>query len=238
MTEPSRTPSQEAGLALEILLALLARSYGSEGAAREILDRALQRSQQPELPETGTAVIAFVRAHLVPILSDEIGPRMTMALLDDFIADYEVRSGVRPRERPSAGVPIGRIATRRSRAPALRVLLVDVDRVGRAALARALVRASCDVQVADATEDVAKIARSGEWIDVAIVDALHPSWLIMLETLIGCFPSALAVVRGLSSEEGTDWLRSLGATRYIFRSRDMPTRDLVDDVVEAAFRVA
>lgn len=201
----------------ETLATLLTAAYGQAEDAQAAIERALVDAGRTELPECGPELLAFLRAHLVPILSSDIGPRLTMALLDDFIAKHEARSGVRDKE----AAPETR---RRS------VLLVDPDRVGRPAIARALLRAGCHVTVVDSPLQLEDLSAAGEKVDVAVVDAMHPARLPLLEAIIERFPAARLVVRS-DSEEGTrDLLTGLGASRFEVVPRLTPLRTLVGAV--------
>lgn len=199
-----------------MLASLLASAYGVPEDAQAAIERALEDGGRTELPEAGPELLAFVRAHLVPILSSDIGPRLTMALLDDFVARHEARSGVRDKEATEA--------RRRS------VVLVDPDRIGRPALARALLRAGCHVTVVDAPGQLEELSAAGEKVDVAVVDVMHPARLPLLEAIIERFPQARIVVRTDSGEDTGDLLTGLGATQFDVVPRLTPLRVLVGAV--------
>jgi len=199
-----------------MLATLLGSAYGSIEDAQTVIDRALVDGGRAELPESGPELLSFLRAHLVPILSADIGARVTMALLDDFIAKHEARSGVRDKESPEA---------RR-----LAVLLVDPDRVGRPAMARALLRARCHVVVVDSAQQLEELAAAGEALDVAVVDVMHPARLALLVGLVERFPAARIIVRSDSGDETNDLLHGLGATRFQVVPRHTAVRVLVNAV--------
>jgi CheY-like chemotaxis protein len=199
-----------------MLAMLLASVYGSAEDAQSVIDRALEDGGCSELPVSGPELLAFLRAHLVPILSGDVGARVTMALLDDFIAKNEVRSGVRDKEAPGV----------RRRA----VLLVDPDRVGRPAMARALLRAKCHVMVVDSAPQLEELAATGEPVDVAVVDVLHPARLALLVGIVESFPEARLVVRSDSGDDTRDLLHGLGAGRFEVVARHTSVRVLVNTV--------
>lgn len=199
-----------------MLATLLASAYGSVQDAQAAMGRALADGQRSELPASIPELLAFVRAHLLPILSVDIGARLTMALLDDFIAKHEPRSGVRDKETPEAGRSC--------------VILVDPDRVGRPAIARALLRAGCHVAAIDSTRQLDELAEASETVNVAVVDVMHPARLALLEGIVERFPGARLVVRS-DSEQGTrDLLNGLGAARFEIVPRHTPVRVLVNAV--------
>jgi CheY-like chemotaxis protein len=195
---------------------LLASAYGSADDAQAVIDRALADGGRTELPVSGPELLAFFRAHLVPILSVDIGARVTMALLDDFIAKHEARSGVRDKD--------ARDARRRA------VLLVDPDRVGRPALARALLRARCHVAVVDSAQQLEELAAAGETVDVAVVDVIHPARLALLVGIVERFPDARIIVRSDSGDDTRDLLHGLGATRFDVVARHTAVCVLVNSV--------
>ncbi len=199
-----------------MLTALLSSAYGAPEDAQAVIERALADGGRAELPSSGPELVAFVRAHLLPILSADIGPRLTMALLDDFVAKHEARSGVRDKEAPEA--------RRRS------VILVDPDRIGRPAVARALLRAGCHVTVVDSARQLEELAAAGEAFDVAIVDAMHPARLPLLEGIVERFPGARLVVRSDAGEGASELLQGLGAKRFEVLPRHTPVRTLVESV--------
>jgi hypothetical protein len=94
----------------------------------------------------GPEIVAFVRAHIVTRLTDQIGPRLTMAMLDDLVDKLgvedenpsgEVQTSVPPPA--STPRPIARMRPRPGSSPRVKprysVVLVDADRVGRSTLA-------------------------------------------------------------------------------------------------------
>jgi CheY-like chemotaxis protein len=205
-------PSQEAAEARALLSGLMTTAYGSAADAHAALDRALHRTNRKELPASIPELLTFLRAGLLPVLSDDLGPRLAIAVLDDFVAKHEERSGIRKKDLPPAPasapapMPLGRIAVRpRKSAPAkaahrTRVLLVDSDRIGRAGLARALLREGFEVATVGSLEELGEIVRSGDELDVVVLDDRHPGRLLVMETVVDGIPGASLVVR--SAEEG------------------------------------
>jgi len=224
-TDPAS--AREAPDARETLTALLEAAYGSAEDARAALERALHRSNQAELPAALPDLLAFVRTALVPVLSDDLGPRLTMTVLEDFIGVREARSGVRERE-PT--VPVARVEVR-PRGPTperrLRVLLVDADRIGRVVLARALVRESCQVTVVDSLEELGQIARSGEEIEVAIFDGQHPAKLLLMEVTVDRYPGVALVVKSTGEAATRAVIQALGVGRFEVLALDASTDGLV-----------
>lgn len=239
--------SQEAAEARALLSALMTTAYGSADDAHAALERALLRSSRKELPATIPELLTFLRAALLPVLSDDLGPRLAMAVLDDFIAKHEERSGIRrkdaggaPAPAPSAPRPLGRIAVRPRKPPQAqaphrtRVLLVDADRVGRSALARALLREGFEVATVGSLEELGEIVRSGEALDVVVLDDRHPGRLLVIETVVDGLPGASLVVR--SAEEGAS--RSLLGALGVSELEVVGCTASSDAVVQAVLRAA
>ena len=198
----------------EELIRLLVGAYASAEDAQAALHRALHHAMRHELPTSVPELLTFVRAGLLPVLSADLGPRLTMSLLDDFIRRHENRSGVRERS--------------------LQVMLVDTDRLGRSVLARALLRERWHVTVVDSLEELGELARSGEVVDVAILDGRHPAKLLMLEMMVDHFPSAALVVRSAGEGATCKLLQALGVASFEMLPLDASS----ETIVEAARRMA
>jgi CheY-like chemotaxis protein len=196
------------------LLARLETAYGSAADALAAIERALLRSNRTEVPASVPEILAFVRTGLLRVLSDDLGPRLTMTLLEDFIAEHEIRSGVTAKESgPRPRVPKPR---------PMRVLLVDADRVNRTTLARGLARERCLVTIAATLEELGEIARSGEEIDAAVVDARHPARMLIIEMIVDRFPDVAIVVRSAAEEATGAMLHALGVPRFEVVPVDVP----------------
>jgi hypothetical protein len=237
VSEPKSAPSLEAFEAREVLLALLEVAYGSADEARWALERALRHASRDELPSSAPAILAFVRTGLVAVLTDDLGPRLAMTLVDDFIADQEVRSGVRERPElpplptsPNAShVRVRQPPAPRPRRPHL--LLVYADHVGRPALARALLRAGCQVTVVDSVEELGVVIRSRDEVDVAIVDGGHPAKLLLMELIVDRFPKVALIVRSSGEAATRALLGALGVARFDVLPGDASWETLIDAVL-------
>jgi CheY-like chemotaxis protein len=238
-------PSQEAAEARALLTGLMTNAYGSAVDAHAALERALHRTTRKDLPATIPELLTFLRAGLLPVLSEDLGPRLAMAVLDDFIAKHEERSGIRKKDAPPpssspAPTPLGRIAVRPRRSAAAksphrtRVLLVDADRIGRTALARALLREGFEVATVGSLEELGEVVRSGEELDVVVLDDRHPGRLLAMETVVDGFPAASLVVR--SAEEGAtrSLLGALGVSEVDVVACSASSEAVVAVVVKAA----
>jgi hypothetical protein len=229
LVPPSESaPSRTVVLARDTLLALLETAYGSTPEAHGALDRALRQASLSEVPASAPELLSFVRAGLLPILSEELGPRLTMTVLGEFIAEHEIRTGVRP-QRPTSSTPP---APPRSSRCQLRVLLVDSDRIARPTLARALLREGCQVTAVDSLEELGVVARTSEEVDVAILDGRHPAKLLLMEVIVERFPGAALVVRSAGEAATRALLGALGVTRFDVLPADAPAEALVGAVLK------
>jgi len=222
---------------LASLIARLEMAYGSPAPAVAALRRALVLAGRSEPPSEPSELVAFVHARLVPILIAEIGPRLTMALVDDLVADVAPVSSTQPldsRPQESMPQPVARVSLRsRSAAPAkmeLSVLLVDLDRVWRSMLARDLVRARWGVSVIDSVDELADVMRPGEPIDVAIVDAIHPQASAIIDAVVSAFPTVVLVARASNRATARALLEGKGLHRFDVRSREAPAEELIEAV--------
>ncbi|MEO7092059.1 MAG: hypothetical protein ABI175_02335, partial [Polyangiales bacterium] len=76
---------------------------GSEDRRRAVLRAALESSGQPTIPEKLEDLLVFVRAHLLPALSEQIGPRLATVVLADI--DFAIQKEFRKRARHLGIVP-------------------------------------------------------------------------------------------------------------------------------------
>jgi hypothetical protein len=193
-------------------------------------------------------LLAFVRAHLVSILTGELGPRLTMALLDDLEAlldpapaDSHVRAlrSAAP-DSSSPAIPgssrreIARLDFRPNATPPpstlLGVLVVDPDRINRPVLARALLRARWGVTMVDSRAELAVAFDSGETFGVALVRMDHPDADAIVSEVKARCPSAVVVARCADTTVAHARLGELGIAKFDVRSSDAPPEELVDAI--------
>jgi DNA-binding NtrC family response regulator len=118
----------------------------------------------------------------------------------------------------------------RIRPMSLAVLLVDEDRVGRATLARALLRAEVNVSVIETLDELLTTLAAAEPIDALLIDAAHPEAQAMIETLIGRRPGVAVVARTSDAGRTRALLAHLAVTKFDVRSREAPGEELIDTV--------
>lgn len=231
------------------LLALLELSLGNPTVARAAVAHALSLAGRDELPTSAGELLGFVRVHLVSILTNELGARLTMALLDDLEerldpapADSAVR--VTRGMAPTSSAPPASLSRRIAKldfrpnvtplpAAMLGVLVVDPDPIGRPVLARALLRAKWGVTVADSPAEVAIAFDNGEDIGVALVHADHPKAEAILLEVVARYPAAAVVARGRDTSSTHARLTALGISRLDVRTCDAPPEELVDAIRRA-----
>lgn len=227
---------------------LLEMSLGNRVVAQAAIAHALAAAGRDSLPEHGPELMAFVRAHMVTLLTGELGPRLTIALLDDLAARIDPTvsepgsgivsspgipsSGVVSTEPPSS-MPrrIGRVDFRPSATPIhsalLTVAVVDRDRVLRPNLARALLRAKWAVRIVETLSDLEAVSDEGESIAAAIVDTSHPQASEVLRTLAARYPAAGVILRAHDVPASRVAAGAIGLARHDVQSRDATPEDLV-----------
>jgi hypothetical protein len=230
------------------LVSLLEMAFGDVHSAHTAVASALVVAGRDELPREPAEMVAFVRAHMLTSLSDQIGPRLTMALVDDLLLRLDLPASVVVDEPPPSSVPrpIARIAARaassgssptipssRVRKATLGIILVDADRVGRTAVARALLRAHWDVTVVESTDELQSLVDVGEPVDVALVDAAHPAAPALLEAIAQRHPEMVVVARSADAIRTRAHLTELGLERFDVRSREAPAEELIDAIKRA-----
>ena len=218
-------------------------AYGGVDGARAAVAQALALAGREELPTSGSELVAFVRAHLLESLTEQVGPRLTMALLDDLAGQLDP-SGIPPppdSQAPPSSVPrpVARIAMHPVSAPRVRglrlgVLLVDADRVGRTTLARALLRADSNVTLVDTVADLVAVINADEVVDALLLDIAHPAAQAIVEVLVKSRPEAAVVARGGDVVRARAFLTQLGVTKLDVRSRDAPAEELIDALKRTA----
>jgi hypothetical protein len=238
--KPKHAGHEQGTDAQRTLVALLELSLGNPTVAHAAIAHALAQAGRDALPPTGPEVVAFARAYLMSILTGELGPRLTLALLDDLIEHLdpppaEPGSGVSPRSTaPPGSVPrrIARIDFRPTLTPAevaaLSVLIVDPDKIRRPALARALLRAKWSVRVIDSPSEVALADDEGERFAAAMVDLSHPASQGILDELVARFPSVIVVARCADPMRAHVLLGDMGVASFDVRSDDAPPEELID----------
>ena len=228
---PAVTPEQKA------LVSLLEMAFGSPEPVDAIIAQALILAGRVDLPASGPDIVAFVRAHLLTSLSDHIGPRLTMALVDDLVAQLDpmgvppVDPSVPPSSMPR---PVAGAAGRARSSPRVRsklgVILVDADRVGRTGIARALLRSQWEVTIVESPADLDAALASGDPVDVVLVDSMHPYAQAIAETIARTRPDVAMVARSPDAIRTRAYLEQLGIASVDVRAREAPAEELVDAI--------
>lgn len=225
----------------QTLVSLLEMAFGSATSAHDAIAAALVLAGKQELPEGATDLIAFVRAHLLPTLSEQIGPRLTMALVDDLVEKLDaLRSSSTEDSGPPSSMPrpIARISPRSVGSPdssrgSLSVVLVDGDRLGRTSIARSLLRARWDVTVVDELSELQAMLDTGEAIHVVVIDTAHPAAQPVIELLRKDRPEAVVVARSNDAIRSRAHLAHLGVKHFDVRPREASAEELVDAIKRA-----
>jgi hypothetical protein len=204
---PDAAPGPESARRLgahSTLVALVELAYGSQTKAQGALERALAAAGRDGPPDELADLLVFVRTVLSGVLNAEIGASLTTALVEDFTARFEPTEGKPVPSRSSAPTsmprPVARVSLRARASsvptPARSVLLVDDDRVGRATLARALMRERWGVRVVESIEDLADALGDGPAPQATIVDVQHPTATRIVSAIVAAAPNVFALIRG------------------------------------------
>ncbi len=228
------TPAQRA------LLELLTEGLGDRLVVQAAVAHALSLAGRDDLPASGSDVIAFVRVHMMGVLTSELGPRLTIALLDDLAARLdpgptEAVSEPPPTPTPHSGARvIGRLDLRTPRQElaghCASILVVDAHRVTRTSLSRALLRASWDVTIVDSRAELLLALDAGESYAAVLVDLDHEAAAEIVETLVARAPGVAVIARARDPRRGRAALEALGVAKPDLRSASAPTEELVDAV--------
>jgi hypothetical protein len=219
------------------LLSLLELAYGQRGAAHQALAQALADGGRDHLPDEPAEALAFVRAHLLGPLTTEVGPRLTVALVDEFVIRLGIASSAMSGPPPSMSRPVARVALKSRPVPQARsrdcVFVVDTDRVGRASLARALMRDRYGVTVVDTVEEARNALEDGDLPAVAIVDMLHDHAESILRAVVETFPDVAIVLRVAAAAAPPAAVDGVAEDRLTLCSRDASAEDLIEAVRRA-----
>jgi len=189
--------SPPASSAQRALMRLLTTALIDDDKAQRAIRLALEAADELVLPTDSLELLAFVKAFLIPSVRHDVAPSLVAAMIDDLEAEIEneraqidhnssARMAAATRIPPPGVDAPPEIAFPRDVAPSVTppsprprpalslarpaVILIDPDRFGRAALARALVQGQCDVRVLDSADEVCEALRSEEPIHVLITE--------------------------------------------------------------------
>ncbi len=216
---PAHGPSSDAQTALA---RMLEAAFDEPELAERCITAALLDAGRDDVPADTEELLAFGREHLVPILAEELGPRIVSMLFEDLVSDLARlrRSDIRltdptPRalgalgpltlpplrdfeQRPHTPAPTMHSPAPRESLPAIRavVAIIESDRWVRAPIARGLVQAGYDVLPLDSATSLLDLFRDGEAserIDVVVTEVTSPEDAAVLRELRLRRPNARVV---------------------------------------------
>jgi hypothetical protein len=215
---------------------MLDTAFGDDTSARVLLHAALRSARRTTLPVEPEAILDFVRAHMMGSLTEELGPRVVSALLDQLaeeLRNYDPPSTRRRAYESVSAMPAITSEVPKSSGVRLRshVLLIDHDRFARSNLARTLITSACDVAAAESPLDVrAQDAR----IDVAIVNMEVPDVAAVLGALLAKEPDVRIIAIANDSVSAETLLKA--ASVRVFRV--VPRAMRPPEVVEMIKRIS
>jgi CheY-like chemotaxis protein len=221
---------------------VLLAAYGTEERVAGIISSALVSAGRTAAPKGPHDVLTWVRAHVLPIVSSDLGPRIAMALLDELAAELELElsdgfpvpfpgaeassheraSFKAPRVPTITSPPVSGARARPS------VLFADNNRFQRSALARTLVTEGYDVRVSETPVALATELASGEALHAVVLDVDHPQVNDLLELLVDNRPDVPIVAVAPAYGPATALLRAAGVNAFDVRLKEAPMEDVLE----------
>lgn len=202
-------------------------AFGDENSGRVLIQAGLRSARRAALPDEPEALLNFVRAHMMSVLTEELGPRVTSALLEQLDEDLR-REAPPPSTRRSVNeLPMVTSEVPKSSGVRLRssVLLVDSDRFARSNLARTLITNSCDVCAAETPLDVRS---QNSRLDVAIIDMNVPEVAAILGALLAKSPDVKIIAIATDAASADTLLRAASVRTYRVVPRGMRGTDVIE----------
>lgn len=214
MALPSRIPSEPA--THRLLFAELERAFQGDPGARIFVTAALRESRRPALPTDATALLDFVRAHLLSVVTGELGPSRAAAFLahvtralDAVARPVPHASHVRVRGPVVAKTVTTSVRGGKSRP---RIALVHEDRLTRIGVARRLLQVGYDVVVVDSFTDLASIAPP--FPQIAVVHRAARNVGVLLEGMVTLRPDVAVALLGEDASGAEALLLRCGVRRF------------------------
>lgn len=190
------------------ILELLDESVPSPRRGSRLLDQALEQAGLESLPETTPELRAFVRRSLLPVLTEELGPR----LADEVVGDLEValspalrRIATQPAspssmrmQKVSVSIPPSSMppSSVRARAVGRAVLVLGSDRFATATLARALLGTGFTVTSAYDQAELANALAIGSLDAIVTDEALAIEHALLLREALRLERRSVLIVTG------------------------------------------
>jgi len=195
MSGPAQQPGGAPSPAQWALARMLDAAFDDRETAARCMELALLNASRRTIPQSIDEMLAFGREHLLPIMADELGPRIVQALFEDLTGELarlrrsDVHSAM-PRPMKSSvprltvppvdgeggevvsEVPVSNPTIHSpapSEDPAARpvIAIVEADRWTRASIARVLVQGGYDVLPLDGPSALGDLPYE---IDIMVID--------------------------------------------------------------------
>jgi len=188
MSGSAQNPGVAPSPAQWALARMLDAAFDDREVAARCMELALVNAGRRTVPQAIEEMLSFGREHLLPIMAEELGPRIVQALFDDLAAELarlrrsDIHSAM-PRplkssipkltvppiisEAPRSNPTIQSPAPNEDASTRPVIAIVEADRWARASLARVLVQSGFDVLPLDAPTGAIDLPYE---IDVIVID--------------------------------------------------------------------
>jgi PleD family two-component response regulator len=238
-----------------LLRDLLTQSFGDDALVRHALSDAMLAARRLDLPSEPDELMRFAWAYLMTPIAETAGVRAATKFITDLQNALTSNQGSFDEEPHSeTRVPVvsdvraiegdshqnsqtERPSARTKAARRLSVLLVDSDRLGRSSLARALVQARIDVNVADGLAEAAQVLEDlAAPLDVVLADADSPDFDRLVSRVQLRRPSLRIIARARppasANESGTRPVRP-GLAAMVWKN--LRAAELIEQIRHAAW---
>jgi hypothetical protein len=237
-----------------ILRELVVETIGDATHADGLLSSAISASNLESPPTSADGVVSFAKTHLLPLLRDEAGARIAVAMIATLESSLSslrragtAESGRRRRDDhdtlpPSPLAPsTPTLPPMRAKQPSITgderrpvALLIGADALERSALARALVQAGLDVRSIDTADALATMLARGDAVRLAIVDVDRDD----AESIFAALAESrrdVPIVARTSGRGGTlDDARTADLKIVYSYARHRPPADVIERIRECA----
>lgn len=220
----------------------LAKAMGSRPLATAAIADAMRRAGRKTVPADPSELLTFAWAYLVGSVATMAGVREATGFVTGLQRALEAIFGSSaprmdpPRTEPPPDDPAfdDQPSEIRSVGDGLKALLVDADLLGRAMLARALVRTGTTLVVADDLPDALARAKELQGAQVVYCSVDTPAAIAALSELLERLPRLSVIVRATDHTRADATMNQLGIARYDLLPARPTTAEAVSSILTLA----